>query len=95
MYDIFIVAEYLAELYDIETKRRIMDIFVKLRQAIFDNTELRLEVEAIKNALTKQNKRQDSQDKNIELVFQYLDELAEKKTQPEPERRRIGYRIGS
>lgn len=37
-----------------------------------DQTELRLDVELIK-------KKQTNQDKNMEVVFQYLDELMEKK----------------
>jgi hypothetical protein len=40
-----------------------------------DNTELRLAIEEIK-------KKTDNNTKNIELVFQYLDELMEKKEKP-------------
>lgn len=40
-----------------------------------DNTEIRLEVEKIKNKL-------DNQDKNMEIVFRYLDELLQKQEQP-------------
>lgn len=49
-----------------------------------DNTDLRLEIENIKN-------KQDSQGKNIELVFRYLDELIERKIEP-LSRKRIGYK---
>jgi hypothetical protein len=62
---------------------QIMRIFAKIRQALLDNTELRLEIEKIK-------KKVDNQNKNIELVFQYLDELLEKKEKP---RKQIGYKI--
>ncbi|MEO7216210.1 hypothetical protein [Mucilaginibacter sp.] len=51
---------------------QIIRIFTKLRPMFIDNTYLRLEVEKIKTKL-------DNQDKNMELVFQYLDELTEKK----------------
>ncbi len=64
---------------------RIIDVFVKLRQAIFDNTDLRLMYEELK-------KKSDNHSKNIELVFQYLDELLEKKEYPE-ERKKIGYKL--
>jgi regulator of replication initiation timing len=47
-----------------------------------DNTELRLEIEKIKKKL-------DNQDKNMEIVFRYLDELIEKKENPKP-RTKIG-----
>lgn len=55
---------------------RIIDVFVKIREKLASRTELYLEIERIKNEITKQTKRQDNQDKNIELVFQYLDELS-------------------
>jgi hypothetical protein len=45
---------------------------------------IRLEIEKIKTKL-------DSQGKNMELVFRYLDELIERKTDPVP-RKRIGYK---
>jgi hypothetical protein len=49
-----------------------------------DNTELRLEIEKIKSKL-------DNQDKNMEVVFRYLDELIENKEDPKP-RKRIGFK---
>jgi len=64
---------------------RIIDIFVKLRQSLTDNTELRLAIEDIK-------KKTDNNTKNIELVFQYLDELLEKKENPQP-RNPVGFKI--
>jgi len=51
---------------------QIMRIFTRIRQMLADNTELRLEIENIKKKL-------DNQDKNMEVVFQYLDQLLEKK----------------
>jgi hypothetical protein len=52
-----------------------------------DNTDLRLDIEKIKNKL-------DNQDKNMEIVFRYLDELLEKKDNP-IERNKIGYNASS
>src|ERR1700712_2860303 len=63
---------------------QIMRIFIRIRQMFIDNTDLRLEIEKIKNQL-------DNQDKNMEIVFRYLDELIEKKQEPQ-ERKRIGYK---
>ncbi len=63
----------------------IMRAFVALRKMLLNNTELRLEIEYIK-------KKVANHDKNIELVFQYLDELVEKKENPKP-RIPIGYKI--
>lgn len=69
----------------IEMSIRIIDIFVKLREMLASNTELRWEIEEIKKKLRNQSQ-------NLEIVFGYLDELIEKKTDPEP-RKHIGYRI--
>lgn len=63
----------------------IIDVFVGLREMLLDNTELRLAIE-------KLIRKTDNHDKNIELVFQYLDELLEKKENPTP-RIQIGYNI--
>lgn len=64
---------------------QIMRVFTKVRQMLTDNTELRLEIEKIKSKL-------DNQDKNMEIVFRYLDELLEAKYQPQP-REPIGFRL--
>jgi len=61
-----------------------MRIFIRIRQMFIDNTDLRLEIEKIKNKL-------DNQDKNMEIVFRYLDELIDKKNELQV-RKRIGYK---
>ncbi|MES2133387.1 MAG: ORF6N domain-containing protein [Bacteroidota bacterium] len=64
---------------------QIIRIFTRIRQMLTDNTELRLDIEKIKKKL-------DNQDKNMEIVFRYLDELLEKKEKPKPKRQAIGYK---
>ena len=68
----------------IEVNIQVMRIFTKIRQMLFDNTELRLEIEKIKSKI-------NSQDKNMEIVFRYIDELIDRKVEPQ-ERKRIGYK---
>jgi len=63
---------------------QIMRIFTRIRQMFSDNTELRIEIDKIKTQL-------DNHDKNIEVVFKYLDELIDKKEKPNV-RIRIGYK---
>lgn len=63
---------------------QIIRIFTRIRQMFMDNTELRLEIEKIKTKL-------DNKGNNMELVFLYLDELIEKKSESKP-RKRIGYK---
>lgn len=68
---------------------QIMRIFTRIRQMLADNTDLRLDIEKIKNKL-------DNQDKNMEIVFRYLDELLEKKesrSRVTEERNKIGYKM--
>ena len=69
----------------IQVNIQIVRIFTRIRQMLADNTDLRLEIEKIKTKL-------DNQDKNMEIVFRYLDELLEKQEQPNPPRKRIGFK---
>jgi S-adenosylmethionine synthetase len=68
----------------IQTNIQIMRIFTKTRQMLIDNSDLRIEFEIMK-------KKIDNQGKNLELVFQYVDELMDKKETP-LERSKIGYK---
>jgi len=61
---------------------QIMRAYSKMREMLTDNLSLKLEIEEIKKKLTNQSK-------NIELVFNYLDELVEKKDKP---KNKIGYK---
>lgn len=65
----------------IQVNIQIVRIFTRLRQWLSENGELKYEIEDIKRKL-------NNQDKNIELVFSYLDQLIDKKSKP---RKRIGY----
>lgn len=74
---------------------RIMRIFTRIRQMLADNAELRLEISEIKQAIEKINKKQEGQDKNVELIFEYIDQLQDKIKAPTPiERKSIGYELG-
>ena len=71
---------------------QIMRIFTRLRQMLSDNTAVQLEIAEIKQAINKITKRQEGQDKNIDLLFEYIDRLQEKAEEPKQERKRIGYK---
>lgn len=62
---------------------QIMQIFTRFRQILADTQSLKLEIEEIKEKLK-------NQDKNIELVFNYLDELISKQ-EVQSTRKRIGF----
>ena len=63
---------------------RIIRVFTKIRKMLTDNLSLKLDIEEIKKKLSNHSK-------NIELVFNYLDELTEKKDNEKP-RTQIGYK---
>lgn len=63
---------------------KIIEIFVSLRALLTDNLSVKLDIEVIKKKLV-------NHDKNIELVFSYLDELIEKR-EDNTERTKIGYK---
>jgi hypothetical protein len=69
----------------VQVSIKIIELFVKLREMLVTHAELRFEIEKIKKKL-------NNYDKNIEIVFQYLDELLEKKENPKP-RKQIGYKV--
>ncbi len=71
----------------IQVNIQIVRIFTKIREALTDNLSVKLEIEEIKKKL-------NNQDKNIELVFTYLDELIEKQENPKPVTR-VGYKRSS
>jgi len=68
----------------VQVSIRIIDVFVRLREVYAEQTEVWLAIEKIKSKL-------DNQDKNMEIVFRYLDELIDKKENPLP-RKAIGYK---
>ena len=68
----------------IQVNIQIMLVFTKVREMLVDTLSLRLDIEVIKKKL-------ENQDKNIELVFNYLDELMEKQENPKP-RKQIGFK---
>ena len=61
-----------------------MRVFTKIREMLTDNLNIKLDIEEIKKKLK-------NHDKNIELVFSYLDELIEKHESPK-QRKMIGFK---
>lgn len=62
---------------------QIMRLFTQMRQWILDHSELQEKIQHLEQKV-------DNHDKNIELVFSYLDELSA--TQPTSNRKPIGYK---
>ncbi len=72
----------------IQTNIQIMRIFTKVRQMLMDTTNLKID---IMHPEASGQKKLENHDKNIELVFSYLDELTDKKESVKP-RTKIGYK---
>jgi len=83
-YGVLMLSSILNSEQAISVNIEIMRVFTKIRTLLSDNLTVKLEIEKIKNKL-------ENHDKNIELVFSYLDELIEKQENPKP-RTKIGYK---
>jgi len=81
---IMMVANVLTSERAIKVSIQIIEVFIKMREIFTDNLSLKLDIEEIKKKLSNHSK-------NIELVFNYLDELIEKKDSEKP-RPKIGYK---
>lgn len=81
---VLILSSVLNSKKTISVNIQIMRIFTRIRQVLSDTLGLKLEIEEIKKKL-------QNQDKNIEIVFSYLDELIIKQEDPTP-RKRIGFK---
>ena len=74
-YGVAMLSSVLKSKRAIQVNIQIMLVFSKIREMFLDTLSMRLDIEEIK-------KRISNQDKNLELVFSYLDELIEKKDNP-------------
>ncbi|MFD2555077.1 hypothetical protein ACFSQW_11790 [Sphingobacterium tabacisoli] len=76
---------------------RIIDVFVKLRNMLYYNTQMQLEISEIKYNIEQIVKKQKGHDQNIQLLFEYINRLQEKeekmvmKQNPKSE---IGFKVG-
>ena len=68
----------------IKVNIQIIRVFTKIRQILADTLSMKFEIEEIKKKLSNNTK-------NIELVFNYLDELIDKKDNSES-RKEIGFK---
>lgn len=78
----------------IQVNIQIMRIFTRMRQMLSDNTEFKLEIAEMKYTLNQIAKKQEGHDKNIDLLFSYIDRLQENADEPKPiiERKKVGFK---
>ncbi|NGM65437.1 ORF6N domain-containing protein [Sphingobacterium sp. SGR-19] len=81
----------------IQVNIQIMRVFTKLRQFLTDNSRIQHELMEMRLAIEKLSKKQKGHDRNIELLFEYIDRLQEKQdTSPTASKTNtvIGFKIG-
>jgi len=83
-YGVAMLSSVLRSKRAIQVNIQIMLVFSKIREMLLDTLNMKLDIEEIKTRL-------DNQDKNLEIVFTYLDKLIEKQIDSPP-RNRIGYK---
>ncbi len=65
----------------------IMRAFVQLRQFLLTNKELSRKIEELEKTVS-------SHDQKIQMIFQAIKQLIEKKDEPAPQRKPVGYKLG-
>ena len=83
-YGVAMLSSVLRSKRAIQVNIQIMQVFSKVREMLLDTLSIKLDIEEIKNRL-------NNQDKNLELVFSYLDELIEKREKEVP-RNPVGFK---
>jgi hypothetical protein len=83
-YGVAMLSSVLRSKRAIQVNIQVMLVFSKIREMLLDTLSMKLDIEEIKRRL-------NNQDKNLELVFSYLDELIEKQKSPSP-RNQIGFK---
>jgi hypothetical protein len=83
-YGVAMLSSILRSKRAIQVNIQIMLVFSKIREMLLDTLSMKLDIEEIKRRLS-------NQDKNLELIFSYLDELIEKKENL-ASRRPIGFK---
>ena len=86
-YGVAMLSSVLRSKRAIQVNIQIMLVFSKIREILLDTLSMKLDIEEIKRRL-------NNQDRNLELVFSYLDELITKKENP-ASRRPIGFKTNS
>lgn len=70
---------------------QIIDLFVKLQTEHFNYASLKIDVEALKNAIQKPAQQQKNHDQNLELVFSLIDELADRQNSKAVKKSGMGF----
>ncbi|WP_114749604.1 ORF6N domain-containing protein [Pleomorphovibrio marinus] len=76
----------------IQVNIQIIRVFTKIREMLQNNKDILLKLEQLEKNLLKQDHRQDKQEEDIQLIFQYLKQLLNPAVEP---RDQIGFKPGN
>ncbi len=76
----------------IQVNIQIIRVFTKIREMLQNNKDILLKLEQLEKKLLKQDHRQDKQEEDIQLIFQYLKQLLNPAVEP---RDQIGFKPGN
>lgn len=82
---VLMLSSVLNSKFAIQVNIQIMRVFTRIRIQLTENTELRLAIE-------KLERKSENHSKNIELLFNYIDELGNIKEKNQT-RKKIGYQL--
>ncbi|MFC5283229.1 hypothetical protein [Pedobacter alpinus] len=63
-----------------------------MRQLISEHTAVKLDIAEIRESIYRIMKKQDGHDKNIDLLFGYIDKLHVEQEEPKQIRTRVGFK---
>ncbi len=74
----------------IQMSIRIIDLFVKMREALLTNKDILIKLEQLEKKLLQQDSKMEKYKNDINLIFAYLKELINPQQEP---RKKIGYKL--
>jgi hypothetical protein len=72
---------------------QIIRVFTKLRQLLLANKDILLKLEKLESQLLNQEERSKKQEKEIQLIFEYLKKLLNPVIPPAPPKKVVGYKF--
>jgi phage regulator Rha-like protein len=74
----------------IQMSIRIIDLFVKMREALLTNKDILIKLEQLEKKFIQQDNKMEKYKNDINLIFAYLKELISPQQEP---RKKIGYKL--
>lgn len=92
---VLMLANVLKSSKAVEVSIRIIDIFVRLREALLTHQDILLKLEQLDKKIINLGFDVKMHDGEIETIFELIKEIMEEKNKPDPPRKRIGFKTGA